>query len=230
MASYAAEEAAVTAPPNESSVETHEKESASGGLSANLGLTSDFIFRGQTLTDHRPAAQGGLDWTHPSGFYLGTWGSNVHIPDSPAKAEVDFYGGYNYSITSSLSAGLGVMYYSYYRGSEGNTVEYPLQLNWKELKLGASYSPHWGGGDAGHAWYLSSGWSKKLLWQTTLGLNAGYSMFAPELGYKDYADFHLGLSRDMLGVTWDVSGYFVNVEQFNGADDPRAVLSITKTL
>jgi uncharacterized protein (TIGR02001 family) len=213
----------------ESSTET-KSESKYGSLAGNLSLGSDYIFRGQTLTNHNPSANGEVDWTHPTGVYLGAWGSNVKFPDSAAKAEVDFYGGYNYAITSSLSAGLGLMYYSYYKASETNTLEYPLQITWNELKAGLAYAPHFGGADAASAWYASMGWSHKVKWETSLNLNVGYSMFAPELELNNYADFHAGLTRDMLGVTWDVSGYFVNAEQFNGLDDPRVVLAISKAL
>ena len=210
---------------------TSEKGSSKwGSVAGNLALTSDYIYRGQSLTNHNPAAQGEIDWTHPTGIYLGAWGSNVKIQDATTPFEADWYGGYNYSFTSSLSAGIGAMYYSYYRGSDLNTLEYPLQLTWNETKLGLAYSPHWGAADAGHAWYVSAGWSHKVKWETTLNLNVGYSMFAPDLGITNYEDFHAGLTRDMLGLTWDVSGYFVNAEQFNGLDDPRAVLTLSKSL
>ena len=43
----------------------------------NVGLYSQYIFRGLTQTDRKPALQGGVDLTHSSGFYLGAWGSNI---------------------------------------------------------------------------------------------------------------------------------------------------------
>jgi len=46
-------------------------------LTANVGVYSQYIFRGLTQTDTRPAFQGGFDFAHESGFYLGTWGSNI---------------------------------------------------------------------------------------------------------------------------------------------------------
>ena len=39
----------------------------------NVGLYSQYIFRGLTQTDRGPAVQGGVDLTHSSGFYLGDW-------------------------------------------------------------------------------------------------------------------------------------------------------------
>jgi uncharacterized protein (TIGR02001 family) len=209
---------------------TSETESGSGTVTGNLALGSDYIFRGQTLTNHGLSGQGEVDYTHPSGVYLGAWGANVSFPDSNAKAEFDWYGGYTYNVTSSLSASLGALYYSYYRANDINTLEFPFQLTLNDFKAGLAYSPHWGGSDNGHAYYLSTGWSKKIHWETTLALNVGYSMFDPDLGFKDYADFHAGLSREFYKLNWDLSGYFVNAEQFNGADDPRVVLTVSKAL
>ena len=201
-----------------------------GSVSANLGLTSDFIFRGQSLTDHNPAVQGGLDWNHPLGFYLGAWGSNVKLPDSAAKVEADLYGGWAFAFSSDIALSTGVIDYTHPNYSEGNTLEIPLVLAWKTTKTSLNYAPHWGGGDAGHAWYLSTGWSPKIVWDMTLNMNVGYSIFAQDLGINNYADFHTGLSREFKGLTFDLSGYMVNRQQMNGLDDPRAVLSMTKTL
>ena len=46
-------------------------------FSANVGLYTDYVFRGYTQTQNEPAIQGGFDVEHSSGLYLGTWASNV---------------------------------------------------------------------------------------------------------------------------------------------------------
>ena len=46
-------------------------------FSGNVGLYSDYIFRGYTQTQNEPAIQGGFDVEHSSGLYAGTWASNV---------------------------------------------------------------------------------------------------------------------------------------------------------
>ena len=46
-------------------------------FSANVGLYTDYIFRGYTQTGNEPAIQGGFDVEHSSGLYAGTWASNV---------------------------------------------------------------------------------------------------------------------------------------------------------
>ena len=63
-------------------------------LSANIGVTSNYLWRGVTQTDDGAAIQGGIDWSHDSGFYLGTWASNIDWGVGSSGVEVDFYGGY----------------------------------------------------------------------------------------------------------------------------------------
>src|ERR1035437_10292702 len=46
-------------------------------LTGNMTIATDYIFRGLTQTKGKPAIQGGFDYAHPSGFYVGTWLSNI---------------------------------------------------------------------------------------------------------------------------------------------------------
>ena len=46
-------------------------------VTGNVGIYSQYIFRGLTQTNGDPALQGGVDYAHSSGFYLGAWGSNI---------------------------------------------------------------------------------------------------------------------------------------------------------
>ena len=54
--------------------------------SFNLGITSDYVFRGFTQTDKKPALQGGIEYEAESGFYVGTWGSSGRRCCSPGPA------------------------------------------------------------------------------------------------------------------------------------------------
>ena len=144
---YSSVSTAQAAEENVTSASTANQESNTllskmGSVSANLGLTSDFIFRGQSLTNHNPAVQGGLDWTHPLGFYLGAWGSNVKLPDSPAMIEADVYGGWGFALNPDTTLSTGVIDYTHPNYSAGNTLEVPLLLTWKKRlpKKPAAYS------------------------------------------------------------------------------------------
>lgn len=79
---------------------------AMADLSANFGATSNFVFHGVSQTNGGPALQGGLDYTHSSGMYLGTWASNVDKANAKG-VQVNVYGGlarklgdFNYNIGS----------------------------------------------------------------------------------------------------------------------------------
>ncbi len=199
-----------------------------GIISGNVALTSDYVFRGQSQTDHQPAIQGGLDWAGPYGIYVGAWGSNVHFADSPAALELQTYVGIDYSFARHWTIGSGVNYYSYFRGSEGNTWEIPLRVGWKKFKAEVDYAPIWGN-LGGSSWYISAGWADKIIYEITLGLNAGYSFFGQAVPYLNYADFRIAVSRELLTVNWEIATTFVSREQFNGADQPRLIFTASKS-
>ena len=91
-------------------------------LSFNAGAVTDYRYRGISQTRLKPAAQGGLDFAHKSGFYLGAWASTIKwIEDSGAtdgKVELDLYGGYKGELAKDLTYDLGVLRYEYV----GNTL------------------------------------------------------------------------------------------------------------
>lgn len=95
-------------------------------LTGNVGLYSQYIFRGLTQTDGEPALQGGFDYSHTSGFYAGTWASNISwLRDgggyrTGGSGEFDFYGGMKGNFgKSDFSWDLGTLYY-YYPGNANN--------------------------------------------------------------------------------------------------------------
>ena len=100
-------------------------------FTGNVGLFSQYIFRGLNQTDRQPALQGGFDYAHASGFYAGTWASNISwlkenlttlggggIPvvagtyGQGGSLEWDFYGGYKFSF-GDFGLDLGTLYYWY---------------------------------------------------------------------------------------------------------------------
>ena len=85
-------------------------------LAYNIGAFSDYRFRGISQTRLDPALQGGIDFTHKSGFYLGAWASNIKwVKDGGGKnsnAEIDLYGGYKGTL-SDIGYDLGLLAYVY---------------------------------------------------------------------------------------------------------------------
>ena len=88
---------------------------ATSPVTGNLNLVSDYRFRGLSQSWGQPAVQGGIDYTHASGFYLGNWNSSVssNSYNNGASLEMDFYGGYRFEPAKDWSADIGVLHYLY---------------------------------------------------------------------------------------------------------------------
>jgi len=125
-------------------------------FSYNVGLYSQYIFRGLTQTARRPAIQGGADYSHSSGFYLGTWGSNINwLEDGglwhSGSLEWDIYGGFRNTFgATGIGYDVGLLNYVYPGTKTGaaagtNFVDpYTLELygalSYKWLQAKLSYS------------------------------------------------------------------------------------------
>ena len=98
-----------------------EEEAPSGPftLSGGIAVTSDYRFRGISLSNEKVAVQPTLTVSHESGLYAGVWGST--LPDSPAygKFELDIYGGFATEIASGTTVDIGVTYYTYPGSEDG---------------------------------------------------------------------------------------------------------------
>jgi uncharacterized protein (TIGR02001 family) len=106
-------------------------------FSGNLGLFSDYRFRGMSQTDYGPALQGGFDIAHSSGFYVGNWNSNVEQKlYNGASLEMDFYGGYKGSV-GDFSYDLGAIYYYYPKTGAGGLPK----IDNTELYVGGGFGP-----------------------------------------------------------------------------------------
>jgi len=141
----------------------------------NVGLYSQYIFRGLTQTDRKPALQGGVDLTHSSGFYLGAWGSNIDWLRSSygptgtvndtyytkgGNLEVDLYGGFRTELgKSGVGIDVGALQY-WYPGTlrsgwaKANTTELygALSYGWLQAKLsGVVSEAAWGWGKSSTA-------------------------------------------------------------------------------
>jgi len=89
-------------------------------FTGNVGLFSEYRFRGISQTFKQPAIQGGFDYSHESGLYAGNWNSNVNEGAGfPAgNIEMDFYGGWK-KTWGDWGLDVGAIYY-YYPGSDAN--------------------------------------------------------------------------------------------------------------
>jgi uncharacterized protein (TIGR02001 family) len=114
-------------------------------LTGSVTLVSDYRFRGISQTYEGPAVQGGFDYSHSSGFYLGNWNSNVasQVYTGGSGIEMDVYGGYRRSF-NGFGFDVGYLYYHYPKaefqsaedGSQGfDTQEIYVGGSWKWISL-----------------------------------------------------------------------------------------------
>ncbi len=110
--------------------------------SANMALTSNYVWRGMTQTDNAPAIQGGIDFGY-NGFYLGTWASNISWTDNDnSSMELDVYAGYANSF-AGIDYDLGYIRYAYPKVQDDNNFDEAYLSLSKDLGFGtlsAKYS------------------------------------------------------------------------------------------
>ena len=221
-------------------------------FSATATFASDYVFRGVSQTDNKPAVQGSFDYKHPSGAYVGIWGSNVDDSISKGNIEVDFYGGYGFELFSNFNLDASIIYY-YYPGSghdpSKSYVEGHLGADYtfKDLPLapkfgvGYNYSPDFFGED-GDAHYVSGRMDLALPWEFTLYGLVGYQWVQGDEttghhngdhggnGY-DYVHWRIGVIRPVLGFALEL--YYTDTDNaaFLGESiaDERVVFQISRT-
>lgn len=187
-------------------------------FSANIGVVSNYLFRGLTQTDDGPAIQGGVDYGHASGFYAGTWLSNVDFGDgveyqidfdeqtfdvvdtfSSPGYEVDLYLGFTKALTEDLSFDVNAIYYAYPDGRDLDFGELGASGTWKWVTLGFAYTVYSEAEDAPFAegdWYYYAGLDFELPYEFGLGLRGGYYDFDYNDGGTDYGHWGVSLSRE----------------------------------
>jgi uncharacterized protein (TIGR02001 family) len=113
---------------------------AQAQVSANLTGTSDYRFRGISQTQNGAAVQGGVDYAHESGFYIGNWNSTVskQLYPNGAGLEVDLYAGYKKDIYKGLILDVGSYNY-FYPNSQAAAGAPSFTTN--EAYLGLGYGP-----------------------------------------------------------------------------------------
>lgn len=199
-------------------------------LTANVGVYSQYIFRGLTQTNRDPAVQGGFDYAHSSGFYLGTWASNISwLRDfgtytGGGSMEWDIYGGKRGSFgNSDFGYDVGGLYY-YYPGTvapglvKGDTFEGYGMLSWKWLSAKYSYSldnKTFGVTDSAGTWYLDLSANYPLTDKLTLTAHYGKQKYTGTSGgvsndsQASYKDWKLGLSY-ALPQNFTIGAYYTD--------------------
>jgi len=193
-------------------------------LSYNVGVTSDYRFRGISQTTFDPALQAGVDFAHKSGVYLGVWGSNVSwIKDfagaKDGNLEIDLYGGYKGAITNDLGFDVGVITYQYPSNNapvNANTTEVYGALTYTIVTAKFSQST---GNFVANA---NSSGSQYFEVAANFDLGSGFSL-TPHVGRQtipnqtnnagDYTDYSLTLAKDFgNGLTASIAAIGTNAK------------------
>jgi uncharacterized protein (TIGR02001 family) len=201
--------------------------------------------------------QGGIDWAHDSGLYLGNWNSSVSGNQYPngASLEMDFYGGYKFPVGGDVTLDVGALYY-YYPGAFYNGFTGKPKYDNFELYFGAVFGPFSGkifyavsdffgldettGGKASNgSYYLDFNYATEILPKVTLAAHVGYQSVK---NYSDlsYTDYKLGVTYDYTGWLFGAAFVGTNAKKtpytvFNASGDSKfvggntLVLSLGKT-
>lgn len=210
-------------------------------ISGNVALTTDYRFRGISQTNRDPAIQGGLDYAHESGLYIGTWASNVSFTEG--GTEIDAYAGWGTDLNENLALDLGVLYYAYPSDSDADYVELYASLGFFGATVGLNYSPEYTY-DTGNYFYLYGAYSLPLGEAFSLDLNLGLNQFEKDnldsfLGAigagKSYIDYSIGVSTAVAGVDLTLAYVGTDIDKsdcFGGTKDCQgnAVFTISKSL
>jgi uncharacterized protein (TIGR02001 family) len=152
-------------------------------ITGNVALVTDYRFRGLSLTAGDPAIQGGITVSHKSGFYIGTWASNLE--DSPVygSMELDIFGGWTGQIAPGLTADVGLLYYAYPNGNVGKAEYFEPYAS-----LSTTFGPATAKVGVAYAWAQDSlGGGDNVYIYGSLGVgipNTPISLSA-QLGYAD---------------------------------------------
>lgn len=116
-------------------------------FSGSLGATSDFVFRGLSLTRGKPAAQASIDVEFPREVYVGAFAATVDPNPGPSAAvEIDAWLGRYWRLSEDYSADLRVSQYTYPddpRRANYNRTEFTATLGFRnQVYLAAIYSPN----------------------------------------------------------------------------------------
>ncbi len=198
---------------------------AESTLSYNVGVVSDYRYRGLSQSRFDPALQGGVDYADKSGFYVGVWGSTIKwIKDAGAPSgsvELDLYAGYKGSM-GDVSYDVGFLRYEYARNKLKDTLVYG-NANTNEIYGAVTYgavtakyshaiSNLFGNLDSKNSYYLDL--------SATFDMGDGYSL-VPHVGYQKlkgagnaagtYTDYSLTLAKD-LGKGLTLTGAVVGTD------------------
>ena len=212
-----------------------------GNFSANVGLFNQYSYRGIDQSGEEAAVQGGFDWAHDSGFYIGTWASNVDFNDNDSVTEFDFYGGYAKEIQNGINIDLSMIGYTYpgaYASSNYDYYEYSFGLGKSigpvSFSTAINYSPEFFA-KSGDATYWQGGLDYEFQ-EIKISGHVGKQWIDLETTYgaPDYVDYSIGASYAWRGFDLSVAYVDTDVDAgWNSTDqsgkEGRTIFGVSKS-
>jgi uncharacterized protein (TIGR02001 family) len=228
-----------------SSAMAWESEDGAHSTSANVGLYSDYLFRGISFSDDKPAIQGGFDYAHSSGLYLGTWASNLSILNdddetSETNIEIDIYGGFASEFgESGIGYDLGMVRYIYPGTNSDQDIDYNEYyggLSYSYFSAMVFYTDDWGNTGEDEIYY-KLGFDYDLPYGLALSAHYGYTDSDRNDGTNlsdSYSDYGIGLTKGFAGLDWSVGYYGTDSdgEDFAATEDnadDRFLISVSSS-
>lgn len=210
---------------------------ANAGVTVTPALVTDYDWRGIDQTDpaHKQdldaAFQMGITYNHPSGFYVGTWGSNVDFGPGDPNMEVDFYAGYTGGdATKTFAYDVGVNAYTYPGCSACKFYEIygSVTKGWFMGKIW--FSPEFAGTHTSEsAVYVQGDVNVPMPMGLTANGHVGYSFGSYWTTYaQKYVDYSVGVTKALGPVS--VAVKYVNSNDLPGTGRNAFVGSISTTL
>jgi uncharacterized protein (TIGR02001 family) len=187
-------------------------------IEGNAAVSSNYMWRGMTQTDDAAAVSGGFDLTTESGFYAGTWASNIDFGDA-ASYELDLYAGFSGEAESGVSYDIGYIAYLY---PDAGTADYDFGEVYASIGYGpfsVTYSfqvDESADSYANDSNYLSVDYEVPITEEFTASLHYGYYDIEAS---PEQTDYSLTLAKG------DFSLSFIGTEDVTTDDDTKVVLA-----
>ncbi len=191
-------------------------------FTSNITLASEYLYRGIGQTNRKPAVQGGFDYAHSSGVYLGIWGSNVSwLSDGSSTVsnslEMDFYGGFKNTV-GDFGYDVGLLQYFYPGsgyGNNPNTLEGYIagSYSFLTLKYSHAFSDLFGWTDSKNSGYLDLTATYELMPTLNLVGHVGRQKIHGDNSGASYTDYKLGVTKDFSGNVVALSYITTNASQ-----------------
>jgi len=186
------------------------------GLSANIGATSNYLWRGVTQANNNAAISGGIDYSDKSGFYAGVWTSNASWAENMTY-EADLYGGFTGDLSNGFGYDVGYIYYNYDSAADSDFSEIYANLSYGAFSIGYNtLVDSDAGGSFGDDTYITADAEFEIAQDLNLAFHLGHYNFNAGGDYTDY-----GVSLSKAGFTFTLAD--TNIDGADG--DVNVVVS-----